>query len=229
MAVAIGYMFSQSGGYNTQQIYRVALKVLDSTKVKFGGFNYSPVIFKIPSGYARTGAYITQYASDGSVDSYKFYIGVCNFDTLGDRVQISSSFTLSGSVFVAVYDTGEFVLTMSDKAVFSVELLDPSSLNPIGFMISHWYMPNNTTYTIYLTQDSVTQGSVGIILPEPIRVGDTVKASKMYFATPLGLAVSRWLYSCTTPNTLYGIGFQIGSRKFINASLCAVDITDEVV
>jgi hypothetical protein len=226
MTVTTGYMYSQNYGYNTQQIYRVALKILDSTKVKFGGFNYSPVIFKIPSGYARTGAYISQYASDNTDGSQYFFIGVCNFDTLGDRVQPGSNFYYAENVFVAVCDTGEFILvgSTSKKTVLSIELLDPLNLNPIGFMI--WQSEDNLG--VFLTQNSVTQGSIATILPEPIRTGDTVKVSRAYFSTPLGLATTRFLYSGNVSNTGYGLSLQIGNRKFISVGPWYIDITDEV-
>jgi hypothetical protein len=226
MAVATGYMLSQNYGYNTQQIYRVALRILDSTKLKFGGFNYSPVIFRIPSGYARTGAYIVQTAADGCDGSNYFYIGVCDFDTLGDRVQPLNSFLHNENVFVAVYDTGEFITVglASRKTVLSIELLDPLNLNPIGFMI--WQSEDNAG--VFLTQNSVTQGSIAVILPEVIRTKDTVKVSRAYFSTPLGLATARFLYSGNVSNTGYGLSFQIGNRRFISVGSWYIDVTDEV-
>jgi hypothetical protein len=222
MAVATGYMYSRQNGWNTQQIYRVAQKVLDSSKLKFSGFNYQPVITRIPSGYARTGAYMRQYDNDGYTNSNVFYLGLCNFDTLGDRIE-TSAYNMSGSVFVAVYDTGEFILIGGDT-VFALELLNPVSLSPIGFMV--WQSEDNAA--IFATQNVVTQGSISIILPEPIRVGDTVKVSRAYFATPLGLAVTRYLYSASSPTTLASMSIQIGSRKFIHIGSYLVDITGEV-
>lgn len=224
MAVATGYMVSKNFGWNTQQIYRIAQKILDSSKLKFGGFDYSPVITKIPSGYARTGAYIRQRAVDGAVDSHVFNLGLCDFDTLGDRIE-THPFSIEGNVFIAVYDTGEFIYqTGGYTTVLGLELLDPLSLNPIGFMI--WQSVDNSA--IFATQSAVTHGSVSVIPPEPIRVGDTVKVSKVYFITPLGLAVTRHLYSGYTPNTYYGLHVQVGSKRFIKIGPNLIDITDEV-
>ena len=225
MAVATGYMVSQSYGWNTQQIYRIAQKVLDSSRLKFGGFNYSPVIFKIPSGYARTGAYIRQYGPDGSSNTHQYYLGLCNFDTLGDRIETPLTSGITGNVFVAVYDTGEFVLSLPGTIeMYALELLDPLSLNPIGFMV--WQTGSNSA--IFVDANTVTQGSVTAIYSEPLRVGDVVRVSKVYFITPLGFAVTRRLYSCYSPNTNYNLSVQIGSRKFINVGSWLIDITDEV-
>jgi hypothetical protein len=222
MAVATGYMYSQSYGYNTQQIYRVALKILDSTKLKFGGFNYNPVIFKIPSGYARTGAYIRQVGADGGGNSQFYILGLCDFDTLSNRTETVDD-VVYGSVFVAVYDTGEFIL-IGEDTLFGLELLNPVSLSPIGFMV--WQSEDNSA--VFATQDTVTQGSISVILPEPIRVGDTVKVSRVYLATPLGLAVTRHLYSANSPVTLASMSVQIGSSKFIRVGSYLVDVTGEV-
>lgn len=222
MAVATGYMVSKNFGWNTQQIYRIAQKLPDSSKLKFGGFDYSPVITKIPSGYARTGAYIRQRAQEAGDGSHVFYLGLCDFDTLGDRIE-TAPFGIEGNVFIAVYDTGEFIY-IGGYTALGLELLDPLSLNPIGFMI--WQSMDNSA--IFATQSAVTHGSVTVILPEPIRVGDTVKVSKVYFITPLGLAVTRHLYSGYTPNTYYGLHVQVGSKRFIQIGPYLIDITDEV-
>jgi len=223
MATATGYMVSRQYGWNTQQIYRIAKKVLDSSKLKFAGFDYSPVITKIPSGYARTGAYIRQYGSDGGSYSNIFYLGLCNFDTLGDRNE-TTTFGISGNVFVAIYDTGEFIIALPNSIALALELLNPISLNPIGFMV--WQSEDNSA--IFITQSDVTYGSVTAIMPEPIRVGDTVKVSKVYFITPLGLAVTRRLYSINTANTNVNMSLQIGSSKFIQIGSYLIDITGEV-
>jgi len=225
MATATGYMVSRQYGWNTQQIYRIAKKVLDSSKLKFGGFNYSPVITKIPSGYARTGAYIRQYGSDGSSGSNSYYLGLCNFDTLGDRVE-TGSYSGTGNIFVAIYDTGEFAVTLPGTIeMYALELLNPVSLNPIGFMV--WQVGSNSA--VFADANTVTLGSVTAIYSEPLRIGDTVRVSKVYFITPLGFAVTRWLYSCYAPNTNYSLSIQIGNRKFISIGSWLIDITDEVV
>jgi hypothetical protein len=220
MAVATGYMVSVSGGYNIQQIYKIAQKVLDSSKLKFGGFSGNPVIFKIPSGYARTGAYIRL---DNSATSFR--PGLCDFDTLENRVETSSD-SGTGNVFVAIYDTGEFAVTLPGTIeMYALELLDPISLSPIGFMV--WQVSNNSA--VFADANTVTQGSVTAIYSEPLRIGDIVRVSKVYFITPLGFAVTRRLYSCYTPNTNYSLSIQIGSRKFINVGSWLIDVTDEVV
>jgi hypothetical protein len=222
MAVATGYMVSRDLGWNTQQFYRVAQKVLDSSKLKFGGFNYSPVIIKIPSGYARTGAYMRQIASDGYSNSNQYCLGLCNFDTLGDRIE-TAIYAMYGSTFVVVYSTGEFIL-IGDDTTFALELLNPVSLSPIGFMV--WQSEDNSG--IFATESTVSQGSISIILPEQIRVGDTVKVSRAYFATPLGLAVTRYIYSANSSTTLTSTSIQIGSSKFIPVGSYLINITGEV-
>jgi hypothetical protein len=221
MAVATGYLVNKNYGYNTQQIYRIAQKVLDSSKLKFGGFNWKPVIFKIPSGYARTGVYIRQYADDGGNMSDSFYLGVCDFDTLGDRTETTYGGN-DGTGFVAVYDTGEFVVTLLE--MYAMELLDPVSLNPVGFMA--WFAGLNSA--IFVTQNTVTQGSVTTILPEPIRTGDTVKVSRVYFLTPLGIVTTRHLYSANIPNTRVSMSIQIGSSKLVHVGSYFIDVTEEV-
>jgi hypothetical protein len=223
MATATGYMVSKSYGWCTQQTYRIADKVLDSSKLKFGGFNYNPVITRIPSGYARTGAYIRQDSSDGGINTNVFSVGLCNFDTLEDRNE-TSTFGMTGSVFVAVYDTGEFIVALPNSIALALELLNPISLSPIGFMV--WQSEDNSA--VFITQSEVTYGSVAVIMPEPIRVGDTVKVSRVYFVTPLGLAVTRRLYSANTANTNISMSLQIGSNKFIRVGLYLIDITGEV-
>jgi hypothetical protein len=224
MAVATGYMVSRIYGYNTQQMYRIAQKVLDSSKLKFGGFNYQPVITRIPSGYARTGAYVRQDGYDGSSGAYTYFIGLCDFDNLGNRIETSGS-SATGSVFVAVYDTGEFALSLPGTIeAYAMELLDPISLSPIGFMV--WNVNSNTA--VFAEADTITRGSVVAILPEPIRVRDTVKVSRAYFITPLGIAVTRHLYSGYTQVANYGLQVQVGSKKFIKIGSYLIDITDEV-
>jgi len=220
MAVATGYMVSVVYGQNIQQIYKIAQKVLDSSKLKFGGFSGDPVITKIPPGYARTGAYIRNTTSATS-----FCVGLCDFDTLGDRVETGSGGG-TGNIFVVIYDTGEFAVTLPGTLeMYALELLNPVSLDPIGFMV--WQVGNNTA--VFADANTVTQGSVTAIYSEPLRIGDTVKVSKVYFITPLGFAVTRRLYSCYTPNTNYSLSIQIGSRKFISIDPWLIDITDEVV
>jgi hypothetical protein len=223
MAVATGYVLFKDSGWNTQQIYRVAQRVLDSSKLKFGGFNYQPVIIRIPSGYARTGAYIRQNANDGTTGSGYFCLGLCNFDTLGDRVE-TSTYNMDGIHFVAVYDTREFIDIAGGKTVLGIELLNPASLNPVGFMV--WQSEDNSA--IFTTQNSVTQGSISVILPDSIRTGDTAKVSRAYFATPLGLVTTRYLYSAPTGSTCVSMSVQIGSRKFIQVGSYLIDITGEV-
>jgi hypothetical protein len=219
--MATGYLVNKNYGYNTQQIYRTAQKVLDSSKLKFGGLNYKSVIFKIPSGYARTGVYIRQYADDGYNLSYYFYLGVCDFDTLGDRVETTYAGG-DGTGLVVVYDTGEFAISFPE--MYAMELLDPVSLSPVGFMA--WFASLNSA--IFLTQNTVTQGSVTTILPEPIRTRDTVKVSRVYFLTPLGIVTTRHLYSANIPNTRVSMSIQIGSSKFIQVGSYLIDVTDEV-
>jgi hypothetical protein len=224
MATATGYIVSQPYGWNTQQMYRIAQKVLDSSKLKFGGFNYSPVITRIPSGYARTGAYIRQYSNDGGSNTHQYYLGLCNFDTLGDRVETVSDYG-TGNLFVAVYDTGEFAVSLPGTIeMYALELLDPVSLNPIGFMV--WQVGGNSA--IFADANTVTQGSVTIIIPEPVRVGNTVKVSRVHFITPLGLAVTRHLYSANVANTHTNMCIQVGSSKFIQLGSYFIDITGEV-
>jgi hypothetical protein len=89
-----------------------------------------------------------------------------------------------------------------------------------------WQSEDNSA--VFATQDAVTQGSISVILPEPIRVGDTVKVSRAYLATPLGLAVTRYLYSANSPATLASMSVQIGSKKFIRVGSYLVDITGEL-
>jgi hypothetical protein len=216
-------MLSQPNSPNSQQVYRVAMKVLDSSKLKYGGFNYQPVIFRIPSGYARTGAYLKLYANNDN----NYNCGLCDFDTLEDRVETNYSGWMTPNFFVAVYDTGEFIVTTGNIVFLGAELLDPSSLNPIGFMV--WtYNPGTTNSAVFATQNSVTSGSISYANPEYIRVGNAVYVSRLYFITPLGITVTRYLYSSNTQTTVYKLPVQIGSRKFIPVGTYLIDITDEV-
>jgi hypothetical protein len=225
MAVATGYLISKDPGWNTQQVYRVARRVLDSSKLKFGGFDYNPVITKIPSGYVVTGAYIRQVGADNASLSGSYRLGLCDFDNLGNRTETVSTPSATANMFVAVYDTGEFIILLPGTLeMHAMELLDPVSLNPIGFMV--WQSKNNSA--VFATQDTVTQGSISVILPEPIRVGNTVNVSRVYFVTPLGLAVTRHIYSANSPSTFVGMSVQVGSSKFIQVGSYLIDVTDEV-
>jgi len=220
MPTATGYMISRSSSNaHLQHMYLIARKILDSSKVKFGGFSGNPVIFRIPSGYARTGAYISS-----GVFANSFYVGLCDFDTLENRINTRDSGGTDQNSFVAVYDTGEFIAIGTALAEFGLELLDPVTLNPVGFMVLSY----STASAIIATQNDVITTSTPLITPEPIRVSNTVYVSRVYFLTPLGIVTNRHLYSGNTPNTKIGSAIQVGSKRFIQFGSWLVDVTGEV-
>jgi hypothetical protein len=206
-------------------MYLIARKILGTDKVKFGGFSGNPVIFRIPSGYARTGAYI----SNGNY-SNSYYVGLCDFDTLGDRSNTQDSGGSDQNFFVAVYDTGEFIVAGTTISEMGLEILDPVTLNPVGFMVFSYSTitspPKNSA--IIATQNDVITTSTPFIIPEPIRVGNTIYVSRVYFLTPLGVVTTRHLYSGYTPNTNIGSAVQVGSKRFIRFGSWLVDVTGEV-
>jgi len=225
MPTATGYMISRDTGTHLQHMYLIARKILDSNKVKFGGFSGYPVIFRIPPGYARTGAYI----SNGALTT-SYYVGLCDFDTLGDRTNTQDTGGTAQNFFVAVYDTGEFIAIGTRIVELGLEILDPVTLNPVGFMVFSYSTivspPVNSA--IIATQNDVITTSAPFITPEPIRVGNTVHVSRVYFLTPLGVVTTRHLYSGNTPNTKIGSAVQVGSKRFIRYGSWLVDVTGEV-
>ena len=223
MSVAVGY--GNFGQYiaTTQQMYVTMRRSLSSVDLKFGGFDYQPVIWKIPSGYAKTGAYIRQLGSDKSNLSNSLYVGLLDFDTLGDRVE-SDDFVLTGAAIMFAYgDTKEFVV-FGSQDILALELLDVNTLSGVGYMI--W--PSGINVGVFCDASGVYVGTISIINAEPIRSGDNVKVSRVYFSTPLGLVTTRRLYAMSHWSLKYNLCVQVGTSKFISVGDYLVDVTDEV-
>ena len=221
MACITGYANFQNNSVNTQQILLLLKRLLPSTDLKFGGFNYQPVIWKLPSGYARTGAYIRQNANDWADGSNTLILGVCDFDTLTNTYDAPGVAT-SGSNFIIFYeDTREFI-KIGDNIYMFLRLLDPLTLNPVCYAALH------SSAGIFMTSDSITTGNYTLITPEPLRFKDTVKASRVYFLTPLGILTTARLYSANYPTVKYSTSINIGTKKYIQVGSFFVDVTDEV-
>jgi hypothetical protein len=221
MACVIGYANFQSYSVNTRQILLLLKRLLPSTDLKFGGFDYQPVIWKLPSGYARTGAYIRQSANDWTSGSNTLILGVCDFDTLTNTYD-APGVTTSGSNFMIFYeDTREFI-KIGDNIYMFLRLLDLLTLNPVCYAALH------SSSGIFMTSDSITTGNYTLITPEPIRAKNTVKVSRVYFLTPLGILTTDRLYSANSPTVRYGTSISIGTRKYIQVGSFFVDVTDEV-
>jgi hypothetical protein len=224
MPTAMGYVWNTSNSPNGLQIYKLALNAFSSSDVRYGTGN-GTVYFRIPSGYNRTGAYFRPY----NETSNSFYFGLCTYDTGSDVVEVDGSnvyryYDEQGSwLFVFYGDTKEAILyTNSDRFVIYTELLDPINLTPKGYMV---LKTNNNTAVVTTPSDTVT-GSVTPIYPDPIKVGSTVKVSRVYFFTPIGVATSRILYSGLRDRIRYNLNVQIGNRKFIQLSNLLVDVTN---
>jgi hypothetical protein len=75
--------------------------------------------------------------------------------------------------------------------------------------------PNSTVYS-----------GITLILPDPVKVEDTIEVSRVYMFTPLGVATVRRLYSGLRDRTRYNLNVTIGNRKFIQLENFLVDVTD---
>jgi hypothetical protein len=216
MPTAMGYVWNTGGSPNGLQMFKIAQNAFPSDNVKYSG---GMVAFKIPEGYARTGAYLRP------LDEYSngFYAGLCTYDTLGDRIEVGYQ-NESGSWVVIFYgDTGEaIVYTNTGNYYLLMELLNPVDLTPIGYMVLRTY--NN--YGVYATASNVVTGYVTPIYPDPIKVGDTIKLSRAYFFTPIGVATTRRLYSGIQDRVRYGLNVQVGNRKYIQIGYLLADVTD---
>jgi len=224
MSTAVGYGNFGDNKPTTQVIHRVMQRVFDAANLKFGGFNYQPVIWKIPAGYAKTGAYMRQSGADTTSGSNDLFIGFIDFDTLGDRQEMPYSVPLADETIIFAYgDTGELIV-FSSRTIFALELLDPSTLSSIGYMLWH----NSGNHAIFCESAQVYQGDISIINSEPIRIGDSVKVSRIYFETPLGIVTTRRLYAMVHDRVKYNLCVQVGTSKFISVGNYLVDVTDEV-
>jgi len=225
MPVVTGYLNTSGDSYIPflSQVYGLIKRLLPESDVKFGGFAYGPVIWKI-SGYAMNGVYLR---SDSSTAPYIFHPGMCNFDDLSNRIEGPSVVDMKyATSFMAFYDdTRELVIIKGDNpevVCFALELLDPVNLQPVCYMVS------GASSAVFATQNDVTSGSIKIVLPEPARRKDTVKVSRVYFLTPYGLLTTRRLYSAHNSNVKFSSSVQIGTKKFIQIGSYLVDVTDEV-
>jgi hypothetical protein len=232
MTVATGYALLMNYYPNPVQIYLLIRRLLPTTDVKYGGFDFYPVIWKIPSGYARTGAYIRIYTIYGGVDGnvYRFFcVGVCDFDTLGNRTETGYVEFGGGPTFIAFYDdTRELVMISPSAVCLALELLNPVNLQPVCYMIYMGGITSMAGIAVFATSNETNTGGASIIAPEPIRVKDSIKVSRMYFSTPFGLLTTRRLYSANNPNVRFASSIQIETKKFIPVGPFFVDVTDEL-
>jgi hypothetical protein len=216
MPTAMGYVWNATGSPNGLQMFKIAQNAFPSGNVKYSG---GIVAFKIPTGYARTGAYIRAYTETSEI----IYAGLCTYDNIGDRAELDY-YNETGSWVVIFYgDTGEAVVyTSAGNFFLFMELLKPTDLTPIGYMVIRTL--NN--YGVFTTSSNVVGGYATPIYPDPIKVGDTIKVSRVYFFTPIGVATTRRLYSGLQDKVRYSLNVQIGNRKYIQLGHILVDVTD---
>jgi hypothetical protein len=216
MPTAMGYVWNVDGSPNGLQMFKIAQNAFPSDNVKYSG---GIVAFKIPTGYARTGAYLRPYGETSAT----IYAGLCTYDTLGDRSEVTY-YSDTGSWVVIFYgDTGEAVVyTSAGNFFLFMELLRPTDLTPIGYMVLRTLGNSG----VFATSSNVVGGNATPIYPDPIKVGNTIKLSRMYFFTPIGVATTRRLYSGLQDRVRYSLNVQVGNRKYIQLGPLLVDVTD---
>jgi hypothetical protein len=216
MPTAMGYVWNVSGSPNGLQMFKIAQNAFTPDNVKYSG---GTVAFRIPTGYIRTGAYLRP----ASETSPMIYAGLCTYDTLGDKAELYY-YDDTGSWVVIFYgDTREAVVYTSGGRFFLfMELLNPTDLTPIGYMALRTYDNNGA----FATSNNVVFGVATPIYPDPIKVGNIVKLSRVYFFTPIGVATTRRLYSGLQDRVRYSLNVQVGNRKYIQLGPFLVDVTD---